>query len=396
MKVYEIGTGYTPIPATMGAATEIVVEELTKAFLEQNMPVEIVDIRAKERKAHSLPLTEVWVPGCFAGTDVRLGVMHKLKRVVYSISLAQKLKKILRKIETGTILHFHNQYNLFFFLKLAPARLRKKVIIAYTVHSYIWHGQWDEIEKTVKERYFQEVCCLQNADLIFVLNERTRENIIENVGTDESKVKLIGNGVSTDSYKPLSVEEIRQIKASRGLDGKKLFIQVGSVCDRKNQLESLRLLMPLLKRDSGMVFAYAGGLVEPEYEEKIRRFAVENGVDDQVCYFGELRPGKELNAFYNMGEAMIFPSKAEGFSLVIVEAMAAGVPVVINNQLQFSLAEACIRYEDDASFSEAVVQRVLDQEARMCQSDQGRKQVVAQYSWKKIASDYEKEWREAH
>ena len=28
MKIYEIGTGYTPIPARMGAATEIVVEEV--------------------------------------------------------------------------------------------------------------------------------------------------------------------------------------------------------------------------------------------------------------------------------------------------------------------------------------------------------------------------------
>ena len=33
MKIYEIGTGYTSIPAKMGAATEIVVEELTKSFI---------------------------------------------------------------------------------------------------------------------------------------------------------------------------------------------------------------------------------------------------------------------------------------------------------------------------------------------------------------------------
>ena len=39
MKIYEIGTGYTPIPARISAATEIVVEELTKAFLKQNIPV---------------------------------------------------------------------------------------------------------------------------------------------------------------------------------------------------------------------------------------------------------------------------------------------------------------------------------------------------------------------
>ena len=94
MKIYEIGTGYTPIPARMGAATEIVVEELTRAFLKQNISVEIVDIASNDRIAHCLPIREVRVPGCFLGTDVQLGIMHKLKRVVYSIALAGELKKI--------------------------------------------------------------------------------------------------------------------------------------------------------------------------------------------------------------------------------------------------------------------------------------------------------------
>ena len=39
MKIYELGTGYTSIPAKVAAATESVVEELTKAFLQMNIDV---------------------------------------------------------------------------------------------------------------------------------------------------------------------------------------------------------------------------------------------------------------------------------------------------------------------------------------------------------------------
>ena len=60
MTIYEIGTGYTPIPARMGAATEIVVEELTRAFQKQNAPVQIIDIKAKDRPATDLPIREVY------------------------------------------------------------------------------------------------------------------------------------------------------------------------------------------------------------------------------------------------------------------------------------------------------------------------------------------------
>ena len=160
MKIYEIGTGYTPIPAQMGAATEIVVEELTRSFINIGQNVTIIDIKAQNRAKTDLPILEVSVPKMFTKTDVSLGIMHKLKRVVYSLSLANTLKKIIKKSDEKAVLHFHNQYNLYFFLKLVPKKLRDKVTVAYTVHSYIWGTQWDEIKETVNKRYFQEIFCV--------------------------------------------------------------------------------------------------------------------------------------------------------------------------------------------------------------------------------------------
>ena len=126
MKIYEIGTGYTPIPARMGAATEIVVEELTRSLLKKGVDVEIIDIKAKDRASTELPITEVGVPSLFTKADVSLGIMHKLKRVFYSVALAGKLKKILKKADEKVALHFHNQYNAYFFFKLTSKKLRQK------------------------------------------------------------------------------------------------------------------------------------------------------------------------------------------------------------------------------------------------------------------------------
>ena len=161
MKIYEIGTGYTPIPAQMGAATEIVVEELVRSFRKSGADITLLDIQAKDRPETDLPIEEVKVPGCFTDTDVKLGIMHKLKRVVYSVALAGKLKKILKAATEPVVLHFHNQYNLFFFYKLTPKSLCDKAKIAYTVHSYIWPAEWDEIKDTVQKRYFHIVLFLK-------------------------------------------------------------------------------------------------------------------------------------------------------------------------------------------------------------------------------------------
>lgn len=387
MKIYEIGTGYTPIPAQMGAATEIVVEELTRSFIANGEEVEIIDISSSNRKQSDLPITEVKVPVFFTKSDVSLGIVHKLKRVVYSVALAFKLKKILKNEKEKPVLHFHNQYNLFFFSKLVSLKYRSKCIIAYTNHSFIWHGEWDEIENTVKKRYFQEISAMRCADIVFVLNSNTQKNIIEHCKISPDKVHLIKNGVNTNIYSVLSEKKKEQIKQQNGLKDKKVFIQVGSVCPRKNQLFSLELLLPFMTENNNVFFCYVGGIIDEEYQNQILRLAKENNIEDRVRYFGELAPGVQLNEFYNMADAMIFPSTAEGFSLTVIEAMSAGVPVIISNSLTFALSNRCLSFGSKDEFSD-IVKSSIEENTSDAINQKVRDYVKNEYSWERIANDY--------
>lgn len=388
MKIYEIGTGYTPIPAQMGAATEIVVEELVKAFRKQGADVTLIDIQASDRPANDLPIIEVPVPGCFSGTDVKLGIIHKLKRVVYSVALAGKLAGILKESKEQVLLHFHNQYNLFFFLKLVPAKLRAKAKIAYTVHSYIWPAAWEQIKDTVQKRYFQEIHCVQNADCVLVLNDKTAEHFTRHLGVPTERIHKIGNGVNTDVYRILSEKDRLQVKQELGFHGKRVIFQVGSVCDRKNQLGAVTMLKDYLQAHPDVVYAYAGGVIDPEYREQLDRFAQENRLMEQIRYVGELCPGEELNGYYNAASLTVFPSKLESFGLVIIESLSAGTPVLVASQPLFDLEHGCRVYGDEAAFVKAV-----DELIRLgCREEQARAEVCDRYSWEKIAADHLDIW----
>ena len=307
MKIFEIGTGYTSIPAKIGAATEIVVEELTTSMLKQGHDVTIVDIRDIHRQSTSLPIIEVNVPYFFSSTDLKLGLVHKLKRVLYSMSLTYKLHRLLRKQKSKVILHFHNQYNLFFFLKLTPVKVRSKIIISYTIHSYIWQGDWDDIKDIIHKRYFQEVYCCKQADKVFALNEKTTEHL-RYLKVDPKKINLIANGVNTLIYHPLSISKRNELIQQMKLEKKNVFFQAGSICERKNQLTSLKLLLPLMKENKSIVFIYAGGVISTEYKMNIDNFIIFNNISEQVFYVGELKPGKVLNEYYNISKAFLFPS----------------------------------------------------------------------------------------
>lgn len=385
MKIYEIGTGYTPIPAQISAATEIVVEELTKAFMKQNIPVEIVDIASDCRGAHNLPIREVKVPSCFSGTDVQLGIMHKVKRVAYSVALAGELRKILIKAEDRVILHFHNQYNLFFFSKLVPKNLQKKAVIAYTNHSGIWRLAWSEIRETIQKRYFQEAECMKKADIVFVLNQETKSNIVEHLGVREDRLVLIGNGVNTDVYHPLTEHEKQSAKRKWDLEGKFVILQIGSVYENKGQLRSLEYLLPILQSQDDVVFAYAGGVVDEEYQIQIQEFVKENSIVEKVRYMGMVMPGSDLNSLYNAATVSILPSRYEGFSLVSIESCAAGTPVLIDRLGPISIGEGGIPFDTD-SFGAQFERLYTDEYLQMAAA--ARKNAIHNYSWEKISGDY--------
>ena len=387
MKIYEIGTGYTPIPAKVAAATESVVEELTKAFMQKKIDVEVIDISANDRVPNSLPITEVKVPSIFTKSDISLGIIHKVKRVVYSVALALKLKKILKQTNQKPVLHFHNQYNIYFFLKLVKKELRDKAIIAYTNHNGFWSLPFEEAKSTLQSRYFQEIEGMKNADLIFVLNPKMKNNIVENLGIDENKVIRINNGVNTDVYAPLSSEQIEKVKEKLNLKNKRIILQVGSVNENKGQGRAVKMIAPLLRENSDTVFAFAGDIVSQEYYQEVLRTAKEEKVENQVVYLGTFSPGEEMNGLYNIADTAIFVSRYEGFSLACIESISAGVPVVLCSDSLSSFGDGSILTERH-DVADRIRQLLNDGDLLKEIKQAARKNAVENFTWSKTAQKY--------
>ena len=391
MKIYEIGTGYTPIPAQVAAATESVVEELTKSFIKKGQPVQIIDISTEKRAPHELPITEVKVPRFFTKSDVSLGIVHKLKRVVYSLALASKLKKILKKEEEPIVLHFHNQYNLFFFLKTVSKKKRAKALIAYTNHNGLWSLPWEDTKSILQKRYFQEIEAMKKADVVFVLNRDMKNNVSNALGIPQDKVIQIDNGVNTSLYAPLDENEILNLKSKFELTGKKVIMQVGSVYENKGQGRAIQLLAPLLIQNSDLVYAYVGGIVSQEYFDEVKQTAEELGVKDQVRYLGAVSPGAEMNAFYNLADMTIFLSKYEGFPLVCIESLSAGIPVLICSDNLLDFGEGCVKCSADTA-EDIIADYITHAEKISDIKRKARENAILNYTWDKIAGDYLKQF----
>ena len=388
MKLYEIGTGYTPIPARVAAATESVVEELTKALLSLGEDVTVLDVAARSRAATDLPIVEIPVPAVFTGEDVALGLRHKLKRVVYSICLARKLKKLLKREPERPVLHFHNQYNLFFFLKMTTKRQRRRAIVAYTNHNGLWSLPWEEAKDTLHKRYFQEIAAMRASDVVFVLNRRTRETVVSRLGLPADRVVLTANGVNADIFRPLPEADRLRIREALGLSGKTVILQAGSVNENKGQLRALRLLEPLLKEHPDLVYAFVGGIVSQEYFDLLQSEVSEKGLTDQVRYLGTVSPGEAMNELYNAASAVILASHYEGLPLVGIESMAAEAPVLLlASDALAGLGDGCAVCSE-TDLPEKAAALLYDGETRLSLGRAARACAQTTYSWAAIARQH--------
>lgn len=161
-----------------------------------------------------------------------------------------------------------------------------------------------ELTKCVKE--------LQEADRVIVCSEFARQSHLK-YGIPDSKIRVINYGVDTHAFTP----GIKQDDTFR-------IIFCGMVCLRKGPQYLLQAWRELSLPNAelwliGMVLPDAVGLME------------EHKDTPGVRIVGHVDSREELAKLYQQGSVFVFPSVEDGFGMVVTEAMACGVPVIISD-----------------------------------------------------------------
>jgi len=68
---------------------------------------------------------------------------------------------------------------------------------------------------------------------------------------------------------------------------------------------------------------------EGEEKESLEKLALDLGIEDKISFNGYITPN-DLPLFYNGLDVFILPSRRETFGVVVIEALASGVPVLTN------------------------------------------------------------------
>jgi glycosyltransferase involved in cell wall biosynthesis len=150
------------------------------------------------------------------------------------------------------------------------------------------------------------------ADAIIAVSEFTRSQVVDLLGVPPARVTVVHHGVPPLAYPRVARE--------------KLVLSVGAVQKRKN---TARLVEAFEALDGDWKLALAGSLGYGS--EEIRARIESSPARDRIVLLG-FAPPDELAAWYARASIFAFPSLDEGFGMPVLEAMAAGTPVLTSNR----------------------------------------------------------------
>ena len=210
-----------------------------------------------------------------------------------------------------------------------PIALRAPRIVV-TLHDLIWlehpelirSGRLAFATRWITHLYARAAMthAIARADRVIAISGYTAERAQAYFGLERERVEVIHHGVSHENFRPADTPIRRP-------DAPVYFLCVGNSKPYKNLATAVRAFA-ICAPDLPAVKLFVAGRGDGEAE--LTRLARELGILDRIRFCGNANVPALVELLHG-AIALIFPSLVEGYGLPVLEAMAAGCPVVASN-----------------------------------------------------------------
>jgi len=185
----------------------------------------------------------------------------------------------------------------------SPAHIWQQRKDAYGLYQWLYtalNAQW-------------EYRAFAQARQVIAVSAQVRDDL-QKIGIANDRIQVIYNGVDTDEFYPGPCD-----RKTLGLpESVPLAIFAGDLRSSRKNLDSV---LKALVKVSGLHLAVVGNVKDSPYPALARELAV----DDRVYFLGYRQDMPQL---MRASDFLVFPSRYETFGLVVLEAMASGIPAI--------------------------------------------------------------------
>lgn len=370
MKILQVTTFFHPVVG----GVESHVMHLSKQLVESGHEVEILTTdsnkkapRIKEKKSLVSGIKVIRARSWFS-----LSYFHKFAPGM--------LLHLLRS--NYDIVHVHGFRKLESFFALFVAKLRKKKIVLTTHNPFPVNTRESFSEKLINSsdrtvgklftKYFDKIIVLVNSE---------KKILKERFNAKDNQLTKIPNGIQDMFFEQGNSESFYRdwdIKKDKW-DG--VVVGIGRI----NYVKGYQNLETTIKKLKKVLFFFAGG--DDGYLEELKRKYKKY---KNVIFTEKFVPQEKLIDIYKGGDLFLFPSLHEAFGLVLLEAMAQGMPVVSTNvggpsEFVNDKFGVLLDPKDQDGWHKTINELIYDEKRRESMSKAGLEE-SKKYKWSKITN----------
>jgi glycosyltransferase involved in cell wall biosynthesis len=234
------------------------------------------------------------------------------------------------------ICHFNNNMQ---HLLIKEFKERTNVKILYTVHVSLWKVFFENDRQGFKRAWENrddqnlDIASIQGeaancnmADSVICLSRSTYDDVLGNYGINDDKLRLVPNGIElmnrNEPQKDVSV-----LRKELGIDpNATVFLFVGRLIAQKGIDIALKAFEAMAEKWNGQIQMVVVG--KGYYKKIIEKRKHIEGTN--VIVTGYVPP-TEIYKYYRSADILVFPTKHEQSSYVILEAMKYGLPMIVSD-----------------------------------------------------------------
>jgi len=233
------------------------------------------------------------------------------------------------------------------------------------------------------------------ADMVVTVSFAMKDELIQ-LGFPKDKIQVSYNGVDPQKYNPANIapQDIKRVRAKYGIkDDESMILFLGRLVAVKG-VDKLIMSLPHVLRQlpkAKLVIVGVG-----DFQEYLTNLTRTMRLDEYVKFCFDFIPEEERILHYAACDLAVFPSYYEPFGIVALEAMSMEKPVVVGasgvsgmREIVICCGEEQCGYHIDPNnptdIAWGITSALESPERRVWLGKNGRKRVLAEFTWSKIA-----------
>ena len=231
---------------------------------------------------------------------------------------------------------------------------------------------WNPLRGRALQRWYaQETRAYRSAAHVFAFSHDTRRSLVDDYGVDPAAVSVVGAGVNGD------LPPRRSARAGTRDPDAPVLLFIGNDFERKGGPDLLTAFTEVRAEFPGARLLLVG--TRPDVDEQ-------PGVE----VLGRIHDRHRISELYRSADVFVLPSVFDPFPLVLLEAMAHGVPVVTTSScgtpdlLREGIDGTLVDAGDPRGLARAVIELLADSDRASAMAENARRRVTREFTWSRV------------